>query len=216
MQTTKVLFVTALSPQTELFVDYLHEQLQCSVEACDREADTPATPNLVLIDSAQCDLAKMTHWSSLSRSAAFNVEHEDAAIALLLHVPLNGIFYRHDNLSQISQGIKAMLDEEIWLSRKLMQSLIRHYRQQQQIAFQPVMGLTQRELEILSLIATRQSNVDIAQRLNLSQHTVKSHLYNIFRKIRVHNRHQAIEWAHEHLNLYLPQHAPHRSPNPET
>ncbi|MGO2416076.1 MAG: response regulator transcription factor, partial [Cobetia crustatorum] len=79
-------------------------------------------------------------------------------------------------------------------------------------AFHPVMGLTQRELEILSLISSQQSNSDIAQRLMLSQHTVKSHLYNIFRKIRVHNRHQAIEWAHEHLNFYIPQ----RSSHPET
>lgn len=151
-------------------------------------------------------------WSHIDKIAAFNVEHEDDAISLLLNIPFSGIFYRHDSLEQISKGIGKILENENWLTRNTMQTLIRHYRQQLQIAFQPVMGLTQRELEILSLVASQQSNADIAHRLMLSQHTVKSHLYNIFRKIRVHNRHQAIQWAHEHLNFYIPK----RTTEPES
>lgn len=212
MSSIRILFVTAPSPQTELFVDYLREKLQCDVEACDHEAPLPSAPCLALIDSAQCNLTQMIRWGGVDKIAAFNVEHIDDAVSLLLNIPFIGIFYRHDSLSQISQGIEKILNNEIWLTRSMMQTLIRHYRQQQQIAFHPVMGLTQRELEILSLISSQQSNSDIAQRLMLSQHTVKSHLYNIFRKIRVHNRHQAIEWAHDHLNFYIPQ----RSSHPET
>ena len=212
MSSTRILFVTVPSPQTELFVDYLREQLQCEVEACDREATLPSIPCLALIDSAQCNLSQMTRWGGVDKIAAFNVEHIDDAVSLLLKIPFIGIFYRHDNLSNISKGIEKIIEGEVWLTRYMMQTLIRHYRQQQKIAFQPVMGLTQRELEILTLIASQQSNIDIAQRLILSQHTVKSHLYNIFRKIRVHNRHQAIEWAHQHLNLYIPRQSSH----PET
>lgn len=212
MTATRVLFVTSPSPQTELFVEYLQETLQCVVEACHHEASIPSSSCLVLIDSTQCSLAQMMRWSHIDKIAAFNVEHEDDAISLLLNIPFSGIFYRQDSLLQISKGIGKILDGENWLTRNIMQTLIRHYRQQQQIAFQPVMGLTQRELEILSLIASQQSNADIAHRLILSQHTVKSHLYNIFRKIRVHNRHQAIQWAHDHLNLYIPK----RTTEPES
>jgi DNA-binding NarL/FixJ family response regulator len=49
-------------------------------------------------------------------------------------------------------------------------------------------ALTSREREITRLVSTRLSNKEIAQHLNLSEATVKIHLHNIFRKLRVQNR----------------------------
>jgi len=59
--------------------------------------------------------------------------------------------------------------------------------------------LTRREQEILSQLTTGEPNSVIASRLHLSEHTVKNHMYNIFRKIGVKNRLQASNWAK--LNL---------------
>lgn len=59
--------------------------------------------------------------------------------------------------------------------------------------------LTKREQEILCQLTTGESNSIIASRLHLSEHTVKNHMYNIFRKIGVKNRLQASNWAKLHL-----------------
>jgi ATP/maltotriose-dependent transcriptional regulator MalT len=55
--------------------------------------------------------------------------------------------------------------------------------------------LTNREIEILSILAKRLSNDVIAQKLFISPETVKRHLYNIYHKLGVKNRQQAITKA---------------------
>jgi DNA-binding NarL/FixJ family response regulator len=58
-------------------------------------------------------------------------------------------------------------------------------------------GLTKRELAVLKSVAAGLPNRDIGQRLWVSEHTVKFHLTNIFRKIEVANRTEAARWAHQ-------------------
>jgi DNA-binding NarL/FixJ family response regulator len=59
-------------------------------------------------------------------------------------------------------------------------------------------GLTQREAEILALIAQGLTNPEIAQQLCLSNHTVKSHINRIFTKTSSRDRAAAINYAHRH------------------
>ena len=57
----------------------------------------------------------------------------------------------------------------------------------------PVESLTKRELEIMTLLAQRLSNKEIAEKLFLSTKTVKAHLYNIYQKLNVSTRRQAVD-----------------------
>ena len=61
--------------------------------------------------------------------------------------------------------------------------------------------MTKREREITVLIAEGMSNKDIAQRLNLSPYTVKSHVHNILEKMALHSR---LEIATQSHNNDLP------------
>jgi DNA-binding NarL/FixJ family response regulator len=59
-------------------------------------------------------------------------------------------------------------------------------------------GLSPREAAVLSAAAAGMSNRVIAQRLWVTEHTVKFHLGNVFRKLGVANRTEASRWAHSH------------------
>lgn len=59
-------------------------------------------------------------------------------------------------------------------------------------------GLSEREVTVLKAVAAGLSNQAISKRLWISEHTVKFHLTNIFRKLGVSNRTEAARWAHGH------------------
>ena len=62
-------------------------------------------------------------------------------------------------------------------------------------------GLTAREAEVLRLVASGRSNIQIAQALVLSEKTVARHLSNIFVKLQVASRTAAAAYAFEHRLL---------------
>jgi DNA-binding NarL/FixJ family response regulator len=63
--------------------------------------------------------------------------------------------------------------------------------------------LTEREVEVLHLISRGMSNQEIAHKLYLSEKTVKNHLTNVFRKINVTDRTQAVLYAIKHKIVAL-------------
>jgi LuxR family transcriptional regulator of csgAB operon len=109
---------------------------------------------------------------------------------------VRGFFYEHDQLDQFLKGINAIFNGELWLSREIMTKFVFD-----QDIFSPKVKkiLTQREIEILSLVAVGAKNEEIAERLFISPNTVKTHIYNIFKKINVTNRLQAALWAAKNL-----------------
>jgi DNA-binding NarL/FixJ family response regulator len=62
----------------------------------------------------------------------------------------------------------------------------------------PPDGLTSREAEVLTLLAAGLSNTEIAQRLFLSNATVKTHINRIFAKTGARDRAQAVRYAYQH------------------
>ncbi len=61
--------------------------------------------------------------------------------------------------------------------------------------------MTTREREIIVLIAGGMSNKGIAQRLNLSTYTVKSHVHNILEKLALHSRLEIAAHTYENSEL---------------
>ena len=62
-------------------------------------------------------------------------------------------------------------------------------------------SLSKREMEVLQLIALGKSNLEIAEELYISIHTVKSHVSNLFQKLDVKRRTQAIRKAQQYSIL---------------
>lgn len=122
---------------------------------------------------------------------------------LLLWPHTRGLFYRHDPLERLIEGLRKILVGELWLSRHLLSHLLSHYRQEKGVPQHPNIILTNREQQILQKLMTGASNMEIADSLFLSEHTVKTHLYNVFKKLNVKNRTQAVTWAKEYLGSPL-------------
>ena len=60
-------------------------------------------------------------------------------------------------------------------------------------------SLTTREMKILQMVAAGYSNSKIADELSISPHTVKTHIYNAFKKIKAPGRLQAALWTIKNL-----------------
>jgi DNA-binding CsgD family transcriptional regulator len=62
----------------------------------------------------------------------------------------------------------------------------------------PAFTLSKRELEVLSIMGAGKTNREISEQLHISPHTVKSHVINIFNKLGINHRTQAVVWAVRH------------------
>lgn len=113
---------------------------------------------------------------------------------------IQGIFYKQDTPKMICIGISAILNGDLWYSRKILAKCIQENGSiNERNHSVPNYNLTFREREILTLIASGHSNKVIANKLFLSVYTVKTHSYNIYKKIGVTNRLQATLWAARYL-----------------
>jgi len=82
----------------------------------------------------------------------------------------------------------------VWAGRKLTPPPAGEVFTRNQAAIRSL-GLSRRECEILELLATGQSNKEMARTLGISPNTVKTHLARIYEKLEVQKRVQAIEKA---------------------
>ncbi|MDH3575902.1 MAG: response regulator transcription factor [Desulfobacteraceae bacterium] len=112
---------------------------------------------------------------------------------------IHGYFYEHDPLDNFMKGVQAVIEGKLWLSREMMTKCIFEGTDNDKSLKKGSDDLTERQIEILALIAVGATNDEIADKLCISSHTVKTHLYRIFKKINVPNRVQAALWAAKNL-----------------
>ncbi|MDF4432538.1 LuxR C-terminal-related transcriptional regulator [Vibrio parahaemolyticus] len=162
---------------------------------------------IAIVDSSLPELPEVKQTLS-------ELEHVDATVlvnaepnlrieSLLTWSNLKGLFYFEDDFDKVMMGLKGILNGENWLSRDILNQLIGYLLSLNntvgELETKLEMELTRREMQVLSALCQGGSNLDIADSLFVSEHTVKSHLYSIFRKLEVKNRMQAITWAKRNL-----------------
>ena len=100
--------------------------------------------------------------------------------------------FQHDcPQALLSKGIKAIFDGELWFPRAVLQTYLMKSRTFNKTFSRSEVSLTDREVEVLKVMATGAKNSEIASSLNLSPHTIKSHIHNLLRKIGASNRAEA-------------------------
>lgn len=96
---------------------------------------------------------------------------------------------RHD---QIIGAIRAVADGEAIFSPAIAQRMMNYFSAPKPVAATAFPELTAREREVLELLAQGYNNGEIAQKLVISDKTVRNHVSNIFNKLEVSDRAQAI------------------------
>jgi DNA-binding NarL/FixJ family response regulator len=104
-----------------------------------------------------------------------------------------GYLLKDADPEEVHRGIQAAARGESPLASKAAQAVVA-----ERIATRPARELTDREREVLVLVASGLANKQIARRLGIAEKTVKAHLTNLFQRLGVQDRTQAALWAERH------------------
>ena len=129
----------------------------------------------------------------------FNVEPADRMEKLVRNHKVRGVFYQKDTRQVFLKGMQAILKGDLWFSRRLLSECVLSFKGSSDADNRAMPPLSVREKEVLRSVALGFSNDEIAEKMRVSPHTIKTHLYHIYKKIGVHNRLQATLWAAAYL-----------------
>lgn len=149
---------------------------------------------LNLPEGGSTSLAKAIHESELNAQVVvFGDCTSDVGFFELLAYGTAGYISKADDPSLIIEAVKYIVEgEKGWVSPRVSSRLVkkRFYGSEETID-----ELTARQREVLSLIANGYTNSAIAEKLFVSNSTVKNHITTLFSKLGVHSRGEAIAWA---------------------
>ncbi|KAF0189865.1 MAG: LuxR family transcriptional [Desulfobulbaceae bacterium] len=137
--------------------------------------------------------------SSQVMLALLNVEPGQGLEKEAISRGVRGLFYVNEKPALLSKGIVHIIAGELWYSRKIISQCLLEQGVAYKTPLHHSVKLSTREKEILIEITSGASNQEIAEALFVSQYTVKTHVYNIYKKINVTSRLQAMLWAAKHL-----------------
>ena len=113
---------------------------------------------------------------------ALSMSGEDAMVSEMLNAGVNGYVLKNTGQEELKNALMTIVRGETYLSPEIAAALTRALVAQRKEAEDPAPKLTQREIEIIKLIAKEYSNEKIANELFISERTVETHRKNIFRK----------------------------------
>ena len=108
------------------------------------------------------------------------------------------IHYKH-TIEHLTKAIVSVLNGELWFSRKILSSALKHDITPKLNSLSILKNissennLTTKESETLKLILNGMSNAQISEQCHISINTVKTHISNVYKKIGVHSRQEALE-----------------------
>jgi DNA-binding NarL/FixJ family response regulator len=154
-------------------------------------------PDLVLMD---VDMPDENGVSATARIKATLPEttvvmltvHEDADTLLqAIKSGAQGYMVKNMRMDELLAHLRSLASGEVTIPRRIARRILEEEQREETSPPLRDEDLTPREVEVLQLVAGSFSNRDIAERLVISEHTVKNHIKSILAKLQVRNRRQA-------------------------
>jgi DNA-binding NarL/FixJ family response regulator len=117
-----------------------------------------------------------------------------------------GYLLKDSSIDEVAQAVRIVADGQSLISPAMAVKLLDEFKQMASAAAaaETAPRLTDRELQVLSLVAHGHSNREVARALFISENTVKNHVRNILDKLQLHSRMEAVMYAVREKLLDVP------------
>ena len=125
------------------------------------------------------------------------VSDEEADLYDAVKSGASGYLLKDSSVEEVAQAVRVVADGQSLISPSMAVKLIDEFKQMSRPERDAGAGfkLTERELEVLRLVAKGLNNREIAKQLFISENTVKNHVRNILEKLQLHSRMEAVMYA---------------------
>ena len=171
-----------------------------------------SAPDVVLMDVRMPKLSgieaitAVRHVAPDARIVMLTVSDEEGDLYEAIKGGASGYLLKDASIDEVAQAVRVVADGQSLISPSMAMKLLDEFKQISRTdRSQPVAPrLTERELQVLRLVAQGLSNREIAKQLFISENTVKNHVRNILEKLQLHSRMEAVMYAVREKLLDIP------------
>jgi DNA-binding NarL/FixJ family response regulator len=163
-----------------------------------RDLMASAAPDVVLLDHRLPDgdgvgaIADLHRIRPSAKIVVLTASASDRVLVAAMEAGAAGYIAKTQRLDEVLAGVRAAAEGESVVSAKLLSRLLPRLQRRNQAGGTV---LTEREREILDLLAKGMSNADIARQLTISVHTVRNHVANLSAKLGAHSKLEVLSIA---------------------
>jgi DNA-binding NarL/FixJ family response regulator len=174
---------------------------------------TTAAPDVILLDIRMPKRSGIEACLAIKEAVPsakiimLTVSDEEADLYEAVKSGAAGYLLKDSSIEEVAQAVRVVADGQSLISPSMAVKLIDEFKQMSRPEREHVPGglrLTERELEVLRLVAKGMNNREIARQLYISENTVKNHVRNILEKLQLHSRMEAVMYAVREKLLDLP------------
>ena len=194
--------VVGLDESLEMVADPVHDA-ETAIEVC-----SEMLPDVVLMDIvfkggglSGIDATRKIKEVSPSTKVVIMTAHDDRLLVEAVEAGASGFLGKDEAAQELLSAAKSAADGEVLIDPATLTRLLAQVAREREILREATMlldDLTDREREILQLLAEGMRNDDIAAKLYISPQTVQTHVRNILGKLRVHSKLEAVAFAVKH------------------